>query len=253
MISIILSAIASSLIFLILIAAGVTCYVYRRRKHQDKQCPPLLHNTISQSTPDLTREQLQKTRTNYLKVIKQSTLPTILDRHETFRRQTSNIDMSNVEFTIHSIKCKEQPKDQIRPELYKTINHQVPEKDPILHFQISYDNENSTLSVIVKKVENLPPKDFSGTADPYVRVYLHPDKRRRFQTKVQRKSLSPTFNETFTFPLTVDKLGKKSLHLDVCDFDKFSRHDLIGSVMVEEIPTETKEYATKLACSKQVR
>lgn len=38
-----------------------------------------------------------------------------------------------------------------------------------------------------------------GTSDPYVKVYLLPDKKKKFETKVHRKTLNPIFNETFTF------------------------------------------------------
>jgi 3'-phosphoadenosine 5'-phosphosulfate sulfotransferase len=38
-----------------------------------------------------------------------------------------------------------------------------------------------------------------GTSDPYVKVYLLPDKKKKFETKVHRKTLNPEFNETFVF------------------------------------------------------
>lgn len=41
--------------------------------------------------------------------------------------------------------------------------------------------------------------DMGGTSDPYVKVYMLPDKKKKFETKVQRKNLSPVFNETFIF------------------------------------------------------
>lgn len=41
--------------------------------------------------------------------------------------------------------------------------------------------------------------DMGGTSDPYVKVYLLPDKKKKFETKVHRKTLNPTFNEQFTF------------------------------------------------------
>lgn len=41
-----------------------------------------------------------------------------------------------------------------------------------------------------------------GTSDPYVKVYLLPDKKKKFETKVHRKTLSPVFNETFTFKVS---------------------------------------------------
>jgi synaptotagmin-1 len=45
---------------------------------------------------------------------------------------------------------------------------------------------------------NIDP-NIIGTSDPYVKVYLLPEKKKKFQTKVQRKSLNPVFNESFTF------------------------------------------------------
>ncbi len=46
--------------------------------------------------------------------------------------------------------------------------------------------------------------DMGGTSDPYVKVYLLPDKKKKFETKVHRKTLNPVFNEQFTF-----KVGHK--------------------------------------------
>lgn len=55
------------------------------------------------------------------------------------------------------------------------------------------------LTVGVLQAQDLPAMDIGGTSDPYVKVYLLPDKKKKFETKVQRKNLSPVFNETFTF------------------------------------------------------
>ena len=58
--------------------------------------------------------------------------------------------------------------------------------------------------------------DLGGTSDPYVKViflilfknrplppifqvYLLPDKNKKFETKVHRKTLDPVFNESFKF------------------------------------------------------
>lgn len=51
----------------------------------------------------------------------------------------------------------------------------------------------------VIQAADLPGMDMSGTSDPYVKVYLLPDKKKKFETKVHRKTLNPVFNETFTF------------------------------------------------------
>lgn len=50
---------------------------------------------------------------------------------------------------------------------------------------------------------DLPAMDLNGTSDPYVKVYVLPDKKKKFETKVQKKSLDPVFDETFNFKGTV--------------------------------------------------
>ncbi len=55
------------------------------------------------------------------------------------------------------------------------------------------------LTVGVIQGADLPGMDMSGTSDPYVKVYLLPDKKKKHETKVHRKTLNPVFNETFTF------------------------------------------------------
>ena len=61
------------------------------------------------------------------------------------------------------------------------------------------------LKVEVIQAQELPAMDMSGTSDPYVKVYVLPDKKKKFETKVYRKTLNPIFNETFVF-----KVGEKA-------------------------------------------
>lgn len=51
----------------------------------------------------------------------------------------------------------------------------------------------------ILQAQDLAAMDMGGTSDPYVKVYMLPDKKKKFETKVQRKNLCPVFNETFTF------------------------------------------------------
>lgn len=103
-----------------------------------------------------------------------------------------------------------------------------------------------------------------------------PDKKKKFETKVQRKNLCPVFNETFTFKVRTSllmaqwkqywsknnvwteippyicyhvtvkvvflsaaclqipysELGGQTLVLQVFDFDRFGKHDLIGEIKI---------------------
>lgn len=45
--------------------------------------------------------------------------------------------------------------------------------------------------------------DSGGTSDPYVKVLLFPDKKKKFDTKVHKKTLNPVFNETFVFKVSL--------------------------------------------------
>ena len=51
----------------------------------------------------------------------------------------------------------------------------------------------------VIQAERLPATDVGGTSDPYVKVYLKPDKKKKYETKIRRKTLNPVYNETFQF------------------------------------------------------
>lgn len=55
------------------------------------------------------------------------------------------------------------------------------------------------LVVGILQAAELPVMDVGGSSDPYVKLYLLPDKKKKFETKVHRKTLEPNFNETFTF------------------------------------------------------
>ncbi|NXY61738.1 SYT7 protein, partial [Callaeas wilsoni] len=68
-----------------------------------------------------------------------------------------------------------------------------------IQFSVGYNFQESTLTVKIMKAQELPAKDFSGTSDPFVKIYLLPDKKHKLETKVKRKNLNPHWNETFLF------------------------------------------------------
>ncbi|KAG8257221.1 Synaptotagmin-9 [Homalodisca vitripennis] len=108
-----------------------------------------------------------------------------------------------------------------------------------LHFALKFDSEMDALFVKVLEARDLPIKDVTGSSDPYVKVYLLPDRKKKFQTKVHRKNLNPVFNETFIFSVTYEELRTRYLQFSVYDFDRFSRHDLIGQVVLKGLLDST--------------
>ncbi|KAF5891903.1 synaptotagmin-1-like, partial [Clarias magur] len=101
-----------------------------------------------------------------------------------------------------------------------------------LQFSLDYDFTESALIVGVIQAEDLAAMDMSGTSDPYVKLCLLPEKKRKFETKIHRKTLNPSFNQSFTFKVSYSELGGKTLLMTVYDFDRFSKHDAIGAVRV---------------------
>ncbi|XP_072320989.1 synaptotagmin-7b isoform X3 [Eucyclogobius newberryi] len=109
----------------------------------------------------------------------------------------------------------------------------VIEKLGRIQFSVGYSFQDSTLTVKILKGQDLPAKDFSGTSDPFVKLYLLPDKKHKLETKVKRKNLNPHWNETFLFEgFPYEKVVQRTLYLQVLDYDRFSRNDPIGEVSI---------------------
>lgn len=88
----------------------------------------------------------------------------------------------------------------------------ISEKLGRIQFSIGYSFQNTTLTVKVLRGQELPAKDFSGTSDPFVKIYLLPDKKHKLETKVKRKNLNPHWNETFLFEGTPHFLFDRAAH-----------------------------------------
>uniref|UniRef100_A0A3Q3WE07 C2 domain-containing protein n=1 Tax=Mola mola TaxID=94237 RepID=A0A3Q3WE07_MOLML len=109
---------------------------------------------------------------------------------------------------------------------------EVKEKEKLgkLQYSIDYDFQENKLTVGILQAADLLSMDSGGTSDPYVKVYVLPDKKKKFDTKVHKKTLNPVFNETFTFKIPFQEMGGKTLVMSVYDFDRFSKHDVIGEI-----------------------
>lgn len=80
---------------------------------------------------------------------------------------------------------------------------------------------------------NLTGSDQGGFNDPYVKLYLTPDvDNRKRQTSIHRNNANPLFDQHFKFPVSHDDLQNKTLILQVFDYDRFSRNDVIGEVQM---------------------
>lgn len=101
-----------------------------------------------------------------------------------------------------------------------------------IKFKLDYDFNTSILTVNLLEGRDLAAMDLCGSSDPYVKVFLLPDKRHYEKTKVHKKTLNPQFNETFQFQIGYADLINRTLLLMVYDHDRFSRHDTIGQATI---------------------
>uniref|UniRef100_A0A671PWQ1 Synaptotagmin-9-like n=1 Tax=Sinocyclocheilus anshuiensis TaxID=1608454 RepID=A0A671PWQ1_9TELE len=214
---------------------------------------------ISHTSPDIPLEVESKTQENGVHGNSRMQRQ-ITDHSSTCVRQSSirrQMNQSNPDFTVTQFQRQDSltgmSLGQLKPELYKQRSLDVEDNRSSrvgscgrLHFILKYDCDLEQLIVKIHRAQDLPAKDFSGTSDPYVKIYLLPDRKTKHQTKVHRKTLNPVFDEVFLFPVAYADLPTRKLHFSVYYFDRFSRHNIIGQVVVEnfldlvDFPRETK-------------
>ncbi|OCT91633.1 hypothetical protein XELAEV_180146932mg, partial [Xenopus laevis] len=207
---------------------------------------------ISHTSPDIPAEVQMSMKEHLMRrtrIQRQTTEPASSTRHISFKRHLNRqMQVCSVDFGTETLQVTEQPTSigRIKPELYKqkSVDFEDIKKDDAktcgkINFTLKYDYENETLIVRILKAFDLPAKDFCGSSDPYVKIYLLPDRKSKFQTRVHRKTLNPTFDESFNFPVPYDDLPNRKLHLSVFDFDRFTRHDMIGEVILENLFEES--------------
>lgn len=66
----------------------------------------------------------------------------------------------------------------------------------------------------ILQAADLLSMDSGGTSDPYVKVFVLPDKKKKFDTKVHKKTLNPVFNETFSFKVGWNQTSMKVFRND---------------------------------------
>ncbi|XP_025948561.2 synaptotagmin-8 [Dromaius novaehollandiae] len=99
-----------------------------------------------------------------------------------------------------------------------------------LQYSLEYNLRAQQVKVGVQQAADLQAMDSGGTSDPYVIVYLTSDVKKKYETKVYRKTLNPVFNESFTFQVPQAEVPESTLVMQVYDFNRFAKHDIIGEV-----------------------
>ncbi|KAJ8312998.1 hypothetical protein KUTeg_010371 [Tegillarca granosa] len=99
---------------------------------------------------------------------------------------------------------------------------------------LKYSTAKQALMVGVIRCVELASMDTNGYSDPYVKIYLKPDrdKKSKFKTVVKKKTLNPEYNEEFVYEIRHNELSKKTLEVTVWDKDIGKANDFIGGVQL---------------------
>ncbi|XP_026482516.1 synaptotagmin-like protein 4 [Ctenocephalides felis] len=111
-----------------------------------------------------------------------------------------------------------------------------------VEFGLQYNYKTDSLMIRIKQCRDLAQVDAKrNRSDPYVKVYLLPDKSKsgKRKTKVKKHTVNPIFEETLSFNLSLEELKTRTLWLTVWHSDMFGRNDFLGEVMM---PLEDKVF-----------
>nr|CAD7395384.1 unnamed protein product [Timema poppensis] len=113
-----------------------------------------------------------------------------------------------------------------------------------LQMTLSYDPPAGILTIRLIEAHDLQARDFSGTADPYAKIRLLPDRTNIWQTRIHKRTLNPVFDEDFVFEVRPATLGRRVLEVILYDFDAYSRHHSIGGVKLPLAHIDLSEKVT---------
>ncbi|TRY66346.1 hypothetical protein DNTS_024336 [Danionella cerebrum] len=141
-------------------------------------------------------------------------------------RSRSNLALSGSELFLNKEQTPSIASDISNPnsalELQRTIqqlqNGATPGFAPLGEIQLTirHSPQRNKLIVVVHSCRHLISSSESGL-DPYVRLYLLPDKRRsgRRKTSTMKKTVNPIYDQTFEFSVSLVELHRRTLDVAV--------------------------------------
>uniref|UniRef100_A0A4W5N9W7 Extended synaptotagmin 2 n=1 Tax=Hucho hucho TaxID=62062 RepID=A0A4W5N9W7_9TELE len=127
---------------------------------------------------------------------------------------------------------------ELQQRLRQLQNGSAPSPYPLGEIQLTvrHSSQRNKLIVVVHACRNLIAFTKDGS-DPFVRVYLLPDKSRtgRRKTSTVKKTLNPVYDQTFEFSVSMVELHRRTLDIAVKNGGSIlSKHrGLLGKVMVD--------------------
>uniref|UniRef100_A0A1A8NDT2 Extended synaptotagmin-like protein 2 n=2 Tax=Nothobranchius rachovii TaxID=451742 RepID=A0A1A8NDT2_9TELE len=127
---------------------------------------------------------------------------------------------------------------ELQQRLQQLQNGSGPSHFPLGEIQLTlrHSSQRNKLIVVVHSCRNLIAFTDHGS-DPYVRLYLLPDKRRsgRRKTSIVKKTLNPVYDQTFEFNVSVMELQRRTLDVAVKNGGSLlsKNRGLLGKVLVD--------------------
>ena len=104
------------------------------------------------------------------------------------------------------------------------------------------------LTVIVYEAKGLPGGDLPDPPDPYVKLYLLPERSKKSKRKTDfiKDTVTPVFNETFEYEIPALKIPSHQLEVSVVDRKGvFSRGSTMGRCVIDLDCVTSKEINQK--------
>ncbi|XP_072858999.2 extended synaptotagmin-2 isoform X2 [Pogona vitticeps] len=164
-------------------------------------------------------------------------------------RSSSSLVASNLSYSPSHLSVKEPTPSiasdislpiatqELRQRLRQLENGTTLGQSPLGQIQLTirHSSQRNKLMVVVHTCRNLIAFSEEGS-DPYVRMYLLPDKRRsgRRKTSVSKKNLNPVFDQAFDFSVSLSDLQRRTLDVAVKNSGGFLSKDkgLLGKVLI---------------------
>uniref|UniRef100_A0A8C6ZN15 Extended synaptotagmin 2 n=1 Tax=Nothoprocta perdicaria TaxID=30464 RepID=A0A8C6ZN15_NOTPE len=172
-------------------------------------------------------------------------------------RSSSSLHASNFNYSPSHLSVKEPTPSiasdislpiatqELRQRLRQLENGTTLGQSPLGQIQLTirHSSQRNKLIVVVHSCRNLIAFSEEGS-DPYVRMYLLPDKRRsgRRKTHVSKKTLNPVFDQIFDFSVSLPEVQRRTLDVAVKNSGGFLSKDkgLLGKLL---IPLASEELA----------
>jgi len=85
-----------------------------------------------------------------------------------------------------------------------------------------------------------------------VNIFFRPGNQKGVKTKVVKNEQNPTFNETFRFQIPLAEVARKTLTMQVADWDRFSKNDPMGEVKITLSQLDLLRGVSKMSILQQV-